>query len=92
MEHYIVRVELHGASYSDYENLHAHMKQAGFLQTIRGGNGIQYKLPTAEYYVFSSATLAVVKQAAKNASAATGKAFWLLATQAKAIDWELQPA
>jgi hypothetical protein len=48
---YIARVELHAASYDDYEELHDKMRQQGFSRQIRGGDGKDYHLPTGTYVV-----------------------------------------
>jgi hypothetical protein len=46
MANYIAKVELHAASYDDYEELHDKMRQQGFSRQIRGGDGKDYHLPT----------------------------------------------
>ncbi|WP_308351947.1 DUF2622 domain-containing protein [Serratia marcescens] len=47
---YIVRVELHGASPEDYEELHEKMEGRGFSRQIVADSGNEYQLPDAEYY------------------------------------------
>jgi len=49
MPNFIARVELHSASYADYENLHVYMQQRAFSRTIKGDNGSTYQLPTGTY-------------------------------------------
>jgi hypothetical protein len=49
MANYIARVELHAASYDDYEELHDNMGQQGFARLIRGSDGKDYHLPTGTY-------------------------------------------
>jgi len=49
MANYIARVELHSASYDDYEELHDNMGQQGFARMIRGSDGKDYHLPTGTY-------------------------------------------
>jgi hypothetical protein len=49
MASFMTRVELHGANYQDYVNLHAHMTHEGFTNRIRGNDGAVYQLPPAEY-------------------------------------------
>ena len=39
MAAFMARVELHGANYQDYVNLHAYMAQEGFSNRIRFGCG-----------------------------------------------------
>lgn len=49
MAKFSVRVELHAASYVDYEKLHASMERRGFSRMIKADGGKTYHLPTAEY-------------------------------------------
>ena len=56
MAQFTIRVELHGATPKDYENLHTSMSSNGFEKTIYSSEGVRYKLPEAEY-VFSSQSL-----------------------------------
>lgn len=92
---YLVRVELHSASYNDYETLHSAMAAAGFQRTIRGDNGTLYYLPTAEYGIETWQNGEQVRAAADSAAARTGKlhgvvvvrydvAWWQGLTQVKA--------
>ena len=50
MPSFVTRVELHGASAEDYARLHGAMTAANFHRTITGDDGVQYQLPTAEYF------------------------------------------
>jgi hypothetical protein len=49
MANYIARVELHAATYDDYETLHAEMASRGYPRTIVGSDGVTYQLPTGTY-------------------------------------------
>lgn len=49
MSTFIVRVELHDAEPSDYEELHKKMESAGFQRQITADSGKIYQLPDAEY-------------------------------------------
>lgn len=49
MSDFTVRVELHGATGKDYEELHAAMQNAGFYRAFVAQDGHTYALPTAEY-------------------------------------------
>jgi hypothetical protein len=51
MSYYTTRVELHYATYEDYENLRGAMQRAGFSRLVVGDDGETYHLPTAEYFV-----------------------------------------
>jgi len=49
MANFIARVELHSASYADYENLHAYMQRLEYARHIKGDDGKTYQLPTGTY-------------------------------------------
>ena len=74
MANYIARVELHAASYQDYEELHDKMSQQGFSRLIRGSDGKDYHLPTGTY-VIRNATISCsdALNRAGNAAQQTGK-------------------
>lgn len=58
-----IRVELHGATYNDYEVLHTRLAQISCLRTITSGTGIRYFLPTAEYHYEGNVTAEAVVEA-----------------------------
>lgn len=91
MTNYIARIELHGATESDYQNLHGEMETRGFTRTIKGNDGVTYKLPTAEYYATTSSTLQVVHDAAVEAAQATQKRFWVIVSEAPVSMFQLDP-
>lgn len=91
MSSFMVRVELHNASYQDYLRLHAEMARWGFARTILGSNGQTYHLPTAEYDITTDRTAAQVREAAIRAAAATGRPAWVLVTQYSACLWSGLP-
>lgn len=49
-EAYLIRVEMHGARASDYDDFHVRMRSFGYLRDIRGDDGRFYRLPTAMYH------------------------------------------
>lgn len=74
MPNFAARVELHSATYNDYETLHVAMAQRGYARTIVGDDKATYQLPTATYVaVNSSAPLAQALNAAKAAADSTGR-------------------
>jgi len=89
MSNYITRVELHGATYEDYEKLHAAMASAGFTRKVRADDGTIYQLPTAEYFVDSSLDVAAIRDAARAAANTTGRSSWVLAVKSDAMAWYL---
>lgn len=84
---YLVRVELHNATYADYETLHKAMAAKGFQRTIRAGDGALYYLPTAEYTAETSESGNQVWTAADSAAATTGKSRGVLAVQYDGAWW-----
>lgn len=92
MPNFIARVELHSASYDDYENLHAYMRQYGYARTIKGDNGTTYQLPTGTYVSttqFTSTSAAL--QAAGAAANATGKSSSIIVADWSAASWQGLP-
>ncbi len=51
MANYLARVELHAASFDDYELLHAQMQQRGFYRAVIVDDGYTHQLPTGTYVV-----------------------------------------
>ena len=87
MARFTTRVELHSASYSDYETLHAAMGRRGFSRYIAADDGKTYQLPTAEYDKTGNFTAQQVLDAAKAAAAETGKSYAVLVTEAVSRTW-----
>ncbi|HEY4272030.1 MAG TPA: hypothetical protein VGM65_08490 [Candidatus Udaeobacter sp.] len=88
MSYYITRVELHYATYEDYENLHGAMQRAGFSRFIVGDDGETYRLPTAEYVIVGDYDIASVKRAAAEAAATTRKQFAVVVTKGASVTWQ----
>jgi hypothetical protein len=87
MASFTVRVELHQASYQDYENLHAAMARAGFSRFITSDDQKVYQLPTAEYDRECNVTIAQVLEQARAAANSTGKTNAVLVTEAGRRMW-----
>lgn len=87
MAKFTVRVELHAASYSDYETLHGAMERRGFSRFITSDDGTTYHLPTAEYDRSGQFTRQQVLDSAKAAASETGKAFAALVTESEGRQW-----
>jgi hypothetical protein len=87
MARFTIRVELHAASYSDYETLHAAMERRGFSRHITSDDGKTYQLPTAEYDKRGEFTLQQVLDSAKAAATETGKTYAILVTLAESRTW-----
>lgn len=87
MASFTARVELHDASWSDYETLHEEMGREGFRRTITSDSGTAYHLPTAEYDFAGTVNRSDVLQKAKSAAARTRKTFAVLVTESTGRTW-----
>lgn len=87
MAKFSTRVELHSASYSDYETLHAAMERRGFSRQITSDDGKTYHLPTAEYNISAALDRQQVLESAKVAATETGKSFEVLVTESDGRTW-----
>lgn len=87
MSAFLVRIELHGATWADYEKLHAQMEGRGFSRKITGDNGRTYQLPTAEYEIYSTAGVEAVRTLAANAAMMTGRTFGVIAAEYWRTAW-----
>lgn len=85
--HYLVRVELHGATWHDYESLHSEMAERGFSRQITGSDGVDYQLPTAEYVVHTDADLERVRAVAATAAKVTGRRFSIIVAEYSRSAW-----
>jgi hypothetical protein len=87
MANFMTRVELHGATFDDYVNLHTHMAREGFTNTIRGGDGALYHLPPAEYDLTANCTVVEAREKASKAATQTRKSFAVLTVERGAAAW-----
>lgn len=91
MADFTTRVELHSATYADYEILHAAMQYEGFLRLIKADTGVWYHLPTAEYECSGLVTINQVIATAQRAAAKTSRTSSVLVTEAKQRMWSGLP-
>jgi len=87
MARYMTRVELHSATYSDYETLHNAMESEGFERTITSDAGKVYHLPTAEYYRETHLNRGQVLESAKRAAGKTGKSYGIIVAESVGMTW-----
>src|SRR5690349_20426124 len=87
MANFTVRVELHNAQWSDYDQLHAAMEQKGFLRQITSDDGKTYQMPWAEYNGTAKLTSSQVRDIAKSAADTTGKQNSVFVTEAVTRAW-----
>ncbi len=57
------------------------MRTAGFKQTIPAVSGVEYHLPTAEYFANTTDLLQVVYNEAELAAKTVGKKYWIIVSQ-----------
>ena len=91
MSYFITRVELHEATWADYESLHSLMAAQGFGRTVQADSGVQYQLPPAEYLKISAESPNAVLEAAARAAAATGRNASVLVTEGQRLVWQGLP-
>jgi hypothetical protein len=89
---HIARVELHSATWDDYETLPAGMQRRGYSRTIRSDNGVTYQLPTGTYVTTNAnVTLEVALKAAVEAAGETRRSSSTIVTDWTAARWEGLP-
>ncbi len=87
MSNFTTRIELHDATWSDYDKLHAEMIAQGFRNTIRSDDGVTYALPPAEYNFEGNLTRAQVVERAKAAASKTNRKYAALVTESNGRTW-----
>ena len=87
MKTYTIRVVLHGASWSDYDDLQDNLKVAGVVDTIVGSDGCRYKLPPAEYATESNLTAEQVRDAVYKIASAIKPIPAVFVTQSSGRVW-----
>ena len=88
MSYYTTRIELHNASYPDYERLHSAMQGVGFSRRVAGNDGKTYHLPTAEYLLVGNYSADSVRALAAKAADTVGKAYAVLVTDGANLAWQ----
>jgi hypothetical protein len=87
MANFTVRVELHNATWADYEMLHAAMEAKGFSRQITSDDGNTYQLPLAEYNGSGNLDSSRVRDIACDAANSTGKGNAVLVSEAPTRAW-----
>ncbi len=83
----ILRVELHGATATSYQNLHTAMQVSGFKLTITANDGRVYKLPTAMYSFNGNSTREQILDHAATAAAVTGLRAAIIVIESGGSNW-----
>jgi hypothetical protein len=85
---YMIRVELHGASYAHYEKLHAALAAKRVTNVIAGSTGAKYKLPPAEYVYTGTETIEQVRDAVYRVAAQVLANPAVVVTERGACAWQ----
>ena len=88
MTEYIARVELHAASFANYEFLYLQMAQRGFTRTVAGANHTVYQLPTGTYFIASDIPLQEVLNRAVAAADTTLKSSAVVVAEWREAMWQ----
>lgn len=87
MAQFTIRVELHGAEWDDYVQLASALAQRNITDVIANGEGVEYKMPPAEYQCQGDLTAAEVRDICVEAAKTTGKAHAILVTKSAGRAW-----
>jgi hypothetical protein len=87
MASFTVRIVLHGAELSEYEELHKFMEYEGFSRTITDAKANEYHLPPGENTISGPYTRLDVRTKARLAAEKTERSFGVLVTESKGRAW-----
>jgi hypothetical protein len=85
MPRVMVRVELHGATAEQYDQLRVQMASARFARIIAGADGESYALPTATYCSDSYDSANAACNAGWSAAAGITRSYGVVATQGSSV-------
>jgi hypothetical protein len=87
MAHYIIRVELHDATWQDYVEMAGDLAGKGITDLILGSDGNTYRLSPAEYNYIGSEPIDAVLSAVRASASKTGKRHAVFVTEASCTRW-----
>jgi hypothetical protein len=87
MASYTIRIELHNASWDEYEAMYEHLEAQGITDIITSNDGARYKMPPAEYSYMGNATRAQVLDMAKASAAKVVHSYAVLVTESAGRTW-----
>jgi hypothetical protein len=85
---YIIRVELHDATWQHYVDMAKDLATKGITDVIVASNGNSYKMSPAEYNYVGPENIEAVLNAVKASAAKTGKRHAVFVTEANQTKWE----
>jgi hypothetical protein len=87
MARFTIRIELHDASWDDYEEMYGYLESQRIIDVITSDDGVKYKMPPAEYHYEGAATRAQVLDMAKASAAKVAKSYTVLVTESAGRTW-----
>ena len=87
MARYTIRIELHDATWDDYEEMYQHLAAQGITDIIASGDGVSYKMPPAEYNYDGTATRDQVLEMAKASAGKVVRSYAVLVTESDGRTW-----
>lgn len=87
MPKYTIRIELHDGTPDDYVDLYEDLAAKGITDIITTGEGVEYKLPPAEYSFIGDATQSEVLEMARSSASKVVRSCAVLVTTASNRTW-----
>jgi hypothetical protein len=87
MARYTIRIELHDATWDEYEAMYEYLEAQGITDIITSSDGARYKMPPAEYNYEGNATRAQVLDMAKASAAKVVRSYAVLVTESAGRTW-----
>lgn len=87
MARFTIRIELHDATWDDYVTMYEHLAGFGITDIITSDDGVQYKMPPAEYNYEGNTTRSQVLETAKQCAARVVKSYAVLVTESAGRTW-----
>ena len=87
MASYTIRIELHDATWDEYEEMYEYLAAQGITDIITSDQGVNYKMPPAEYNYTGDAARSQVLEMAKASAARVVQSYAVLVTQSGGRTW-----
>lgn len=87
MARYTIRIELHDATWNNYEEMYKHLAAQGITDIITSNDGARLKMPPAEYNYDGNATRAQVLEMAKTSASKVVRSYAVLVTESNGRTW-----
>jgi hypothetical protein len=87
MAHYIIRVELHDATWQHYVDMARDLATRGISDVITADGGSRYRMSPAEYNYVGPENIDAVLNAVQTSAAKTGRRHAVFVTEATRTKW-----